>query len=323
MTLLFFLLALFLLPSKGFGQFYHPPISSALGNSGRAKINPSECVFLNPACLPHYRGYEMSLFGQWQDFTDQNTPNTFGFSLSDNGGLGVWPMSFAFLKRNLYNPAYNPESPDQNNIQETGYHLSLAKFIFKGFTFGVGYHHTVYQIDDKKFPYQQLHFAVLYTPTSDIGLTAVAYNLFTLEGKKNVRFLGSHKAFLEKSLALGGQYLLTKKWKFSVDGIYYPELPKGKKLQLGLGIENNLNDFLIFRLGFNKNLVFDSSHWSAGFGLDLPRFRIDYSYRKNPSPSQGSSPYSSSNSSPQLGSEGHIWAPSEQQAHGIDIKIPF
>ncbi len=274
--------ALLLLVLPAVGQHYYGPVSSAMGDSGRAIINPSECIYLNPACIAHYRGYETSVsFSNVGSLLNDQKQASFGFSLADNTGEVLLPASFAYLKRRV-----KGETGDR--VNEINYQLSIARFLIPRLALGLGYQYGLREEEEGDEERQSGHLGFLYTPMHNLGLALVGYNLAQI-------------GYGERSWALGLYYLHTQNWRLSFDVLFLPEGGESQRVNVGGGFETRLNDFVVFRLGFQESESLGGSSvgkWTSGLGVSLPRFQINYSYQEKRS---------------QVGEE----------THSIDIKIPL
>ena len=70
------------------------------------------------------------------------------------------------------------------------------------------------------------------------------------------------------------------------------------KLTYAIGIESLSNQWVLFRAGFRREELADARFWTAGFGFNGPRLKVDYAFEKNAKATAGA-------------------------VHSVDLRVPF
>ena len=223
-----------------------------MGDSGFAVIEPSECIYLNPACIAHYKSYEVAMSAGTGAELEGQKASFLGVSFSDNKEGTIFPASFSYLRQRWQ------ENEGQSSQDRQTYALSTARFLAPRLSLGLSYQYSHRASKDVA---QGVHGGILYTPSPRLGLALVGHSV----GKEPFYW------------GVGAYYLHTSRWRVSSDLSFFPETGS---LDLGGGIETWLNNFVILRLGFKHSEMEQMGKWTTGFGLFLARFRLNYSYQQ-------------------------------------------
>lgn len=246
------------LPAKA----YVGSVSAATGGSGRAAIEASDSPFMNPAAVAHLTGYYFTMaYGSGGN--SQADADVMALSLTDNMRETVVPTSMAYY-----------QSTDRTRGEEhsqKNFRLSLANFINPQLAFGLGIVHQQDYLPQVSYSQTNMDLGVLWAPNKDIGFGAMVSNAFgpaanIPQGQK-----------LNRQWALAGSYNYQQFMRLKAD-----ILQEEEGLSYGLGIENYMNRWLVFRLGY-KNATAQSYHlYSGGLGFVGPRFGLHYAYQASP-----------------------------------------
>lgn len=241
-------------------------IASGLGGAGRAAVAPGDVSTLNPANLAHLRGYY--LYSRY-------LPGETAYAISDNTPETVIPAS-AYYYQNQY---------------ERTFKLSFAEKIRKKLSIGFSGSYYQFKNEDQTASRANVDFGVSFVPKDTMGFALVGYNLIGASPNEIIKDrtapqlgIGSHYIY-KGFLRVRADYVTGNNYKIS-DG------------QVMMGIENYLNRWMTWRLGFQENLNDTRDLATAGWGFDLPRFKLNYAYLT------------------ETGSEPEI-------RHSVDLSIPF
>lgn len=240
--------------------------SSALGGAGRAAVAPGDVSTLNPATLAHLRGYY--LYSKY-------LPGEMAYAISDNTMESVLPASVYYYQ----------------NIQEKNFRLSFAEQMTRKISLGVS--GTYYQFKNGEEFISRANFdmGLSFVPRSNVGFGLVAYNLIGASANEVIKDqtspligIGSHFIYMG-FLRFRADFVTGNNYKIS-DG------------QFMFGAENYLNRWMTFRLGYQENMGNIKDIATAGWGFDLPRFKLNYAFLS------------------ETGSEPLV-------RHSVDLSIPF
>ena len=233
-------------------------VTTATGGSGRGAVEPVDGVLINPAIIT--------------DFPDKNfsvnySLDQWAVSISDNGKEAFFPAAFVFVN----------SKTDTIDTQQLG--LTLATFRMKKFVIGTNL--SMLDYTDHSFPLLEKRYK---QAAADIGSTyAVSNNLgIGLVLKK----IASNKIDLieaeqaQQTAALGISYIFQGFARFRFDVESAPE-NKTDRLVYMAGIENFINDWVVFRFGYQNNNVVAKNYLSAGLGFSGPQFGVHYAYISN------------------------------------------
>lgn len=246
-----------------------PKSSTALGSGGGgvASVEAGEASFMNPSSLVHLKGrYFFSTFQK----------DLFAISLIENDKESAFPGSLNYFA--------------DDDLQM--FSLNLAEFIFNKISFGVAITYWQAEFDPqmKRETTFNGNAGILWTPFEDFGIGFAAENMFeaTEEYKRNGRLVPTSR--------VGLNYLLKEWFRWRLDFVTLTNNRWDNWIPQ-TGFESYLGKWFILRLGVSRPPGLKES-WSAGFGLDLPRFRIDYASRWH--------------------ADG-----GNDQRHSVDLSIPF
>ncbi len=264
--------------SPAFAQVYFGATSRATGMSGRAAVDIGDSTFLNPASVVHIRNMAFSFHylnasdGLLAD--DQSIALTF----TDNSGNSIVPASFGYVQKSVDYSRLSGQI-----VKERDFHLSMAQFVVRQFSFGLAIHRAEFTVEDTKYGQNNADIGVLYTPFDNFGVGFVVYEMLTGDG--DLPSSTQRKA----RQALGLNHIYKSFLRTRLDMVF------GDISATSLGIESFLNKFLIARAGYFSG---DYNILSAGLGFEGPKFRLNYAYQMG----QGTS---------------------DLKAHSIDFVLPF
>lgn len=126
----------------------------------------------------------------------------------------------------------------------------------------------------QKYRQTTLDLAATYAVASNLGIGLVANKV----GASQVDLADNLQVQKTTALGLSYTYQYFARLRFDVESA--PE-NKTDKLVYMLGLENYLNDWVIFRLGYQNNNVVAKNYFTAGMGFSGPQFGLHYAYISN------------------------------------------
>jgi hypothetical protein len=156
---------------------------------------------------------------------------------------------------------------------------------------GITVHGYQVQSEEQTWNHGSLDFGVMVTPVPEVGLALVFYDLGP--GNSDI----PEKLRLSPKVGLGFNHLYMDYFRSRIDLVSGPD-QNFRRATVMVGFESYLNQWILARFGFSSNSYIKQDLSSLGFGLDLPRFRINYAYQ-------------------------FVTTNSKDQRHAIDIVIPL
>lgn len=261
----FFWLVIFVPLQWLHAQVNFAPISSSLGGAGIANLDQIEGSFLNPAVLPHFREFKIGgIFGQGSVYANQDD-QVKGILLADC--TTIIPGAFAYIDSNRTGLV-------SGEVHQKYYSLSLASFLVKGITFGVGLNRNESQlIEAAKFVENNFTLGILYSPISDFGLGLVLKNLANPSSEIPIELQ------LPETIGMGLFYLFSDKFHLRVDvGQEFRNNPEDKKFA-SFGVESRPLEYIAIRWGFGWDTLRERTLFTAGLGFVGPRLTMGYSFQ--------------------------------------------
>jgi len=221
-------------------------VSLATGGAGVASVEPGEAVYSNPASILHLKG---------RYFFSTLQKDLVAVSFLENDRKSALPGAISYA--------------GQKNLETFG--ISLADYVFRRISVGatLNYLQTKPERNEEK---RTQHFngslGMTYVASPQFGIAAAFENI--TEISKELKEPG----LLAPRTRLGMNYVYMDWFRFrfdvsTTDGNNFSELiPQA-------GFETFFGRWLIGRAGWSKVPGFDDS-WSAGLGLSLPKFKLDY-----------------------------------------------
>lgn len=216
--------------------------------TGRASVEASDAVYLNPSMLAHLRS---------RHFYAAYSENELAIILSDNSQDATIPAGLGYIQRDF--------SSGQDQVSDLS--LSLAEFASRKLSMGLTGHYYSAKTSQASHTQINVDLGFIYTPTENIGLGLVAYNL-----------LGEESAIAEymrpkRSIGAGFNYIYRNFARFRVD--------VSSLDQVGVGLETYVNSFIVTRLGYFHDMDLKRELLSLGAGFKGPKFSLNYAYQAN------------------------------------------
>ncbi len=236
-------------------------VSAATGGSGRGAVEPVDGILLNPATISDLPD---------KIFSYNYSADHWALTISDNGQEAYLPAALKFIKIKT----------NALDTQQLG--LSLAsrrwkKIAIAGTASMMEYTHSLSTLPpptEQKYRQTTFDLAATYAFATNFGIGFVANKVSAskVELAENLQ--------RQKTMALGFAYTYQNfaRLRFDVESAAEN---KTDKLVYMLGLENYLNEWLIFRLGYQNNNVVAKNYFSSGVGFAGPQFGLHYAYISN------------------------------------------
>lgn len=243
-------------------------VTAATAGSGVAAIEVSESPFLNPAALGHMRGYFFTSSFAQQNQGEFGSGRDMAFSLTDNLQDTALPTSVAYAQMSRLN-----EQGDE--VLRRNFRLSFGGLVLPQIAFGLGVSHQTDRWQEESYSDTNLILGGLWSPTANVGFGLLMENL--LEPSARIPELSRP----EQRLVLGTSIHINEVVRIKGDFITHLSEGFGKPI-LAAGLENYLNRWTIFRLGYQRDSIKEADIYAGGLGFSLPRFGIHYAYQRSP-----------------------------------------
>lgn len=259
--------SILLFSSLSFANVPRSSVATGTGGGGVASVETGEASFMNPASLVHIQG---------RNFFSSFQKDLFALSLTQNDKQSVVPGALSYFS--------------DKEVQY--FALSFADFAFRNISFGLSatYWQAEFNKQDKRKTAINANAGITWTPTANFGFAFAAENMLSApdEFEKNGRLVPTSR--------VGFNYLFSETFRWRLDFVTFAN-NRWDNWVPQTGIETYTSKWFIVRTGVSRPPGLNES-WSAGFGFDLPRFRLDYS------------------------SQWHVDGGKEQR-HSVDLGVPF
>jgi hypothetical protein len=263
MLILFF--SLFL--SNAHAQIFQGPVSSALGGSGRAGLDANEGAALNPALVPLQKSEATGYFRDGQLDSGQHL-NSWGASLSETQDV-LLPGELTYLK--IRNTGSAPAAVDGDLWSG-----SIGYLFFKRLAVGV----TLYHLGLKE----------VGQPLTEQWNGALG-GLFLITPTFGVAYVLDNPVHAASSIPVGMRQLMRQSVglfysseynaRFRLDFVRQEAFNPNKRIDVRGGIETEVSDYMVFRIGGRADETQEQRFITAGLGFEGPKLKIDYSFEKN------------------------------------------
>lgn len=234
---------------------YVGAVSTATGGTGRGAIEPADGLLLNPAVISEFPK---------KDFSVSYSDDDWALTVADNGKDAYFPAGLIFRRT------------DMTVVETQQLGLAFATPRWKRLTFGgtlslYEYTHNLSPAVEENYKQGVLDLGLTLALTSDFGFGFVAKKVAA--GMVDL----PESLQVQKTIGLGMSYTYQNFARLRLDVESGPDNDT-KKLVYMAGLENFLNDWLVFRLGFQNNNVVVKDYFTAGLAFVGPQFGLHYAY---------------------------------------------
>jgi len=230
-------------------------VRTATGGTGRGAVEAVDGIYMNPAFIRDFKA---------QNFSYNYARDAWAISMTDAGEDSFFPAGIQMIS----------QKNDLVDTQKIGLTLATPRWknMVLGFTSSlVEYTDKTAGLTDEKFRQGVLDLGatLALSPNFGVGLVANKISSSTVKFNETLQ--------LQKTMGLGLSYMMDNFARFRADVESAPDF-KTDRLVYMLGIENYINDWIIFRVGFQNNKVLSKDFFTAGLGFAGPQFTLHYAY---------------------------------------------
>lgn len=229
--------------------------SMATAGAGRASVEAGDVTTLNPAMLVHLTNRDLHTFA---------TRDAWSVGVSDNARDSVVPAALSYTKSKFGEQALRTEGEDLR--------LSLGGFLARNLSMGLTASQRGFHRGETDWRQINADLGLAWIVTPKLGLALVGYDLMPAKEDMPEDLKTTPRG------GIGANYLLHDLFRLRADYVS----GRGNNFGQGsllLGYEAQLNDFVLIRLGYANEKETRRDLLGAGFGLSLPRFRLNYAYQ--------------------------------------------
>jgi hypothetical protein len=274
--------------------------STALAGGGRAAVDSNESCILNPASLAHLDGASLTLSTYFFQHPSQNYDSkAWRLSISENSPLNELPLALSYAHISNF------------KSQQNDFWFSGGNFISPFVSIGFAYHYSEW-----KAKFNQLSglakspllfennasLGVLVTPNPELGFSFVAQDFIKQTEKlsantdtdaegdlnNNTDSLAARVSINAMKIGIGAVFLYDSFLRFHADVLSNESSVYRHNIQVSLGIENMVNEWVLTRWGLaHTNLAYSNSENLAlntiafGMGFLGPRFEVYLATKQN------------------------------------------
>jgi hypothetical protein len=230
-------------------------VSTATGGSGRGAVETVDGIYMNPAFLRDFNG---------QNFSYNYTRDAWALSLTDSGKDSYFPAGLQLINTKT------------ETLETQKFGVTLAAPRWKRIAFGattsmVEYSEKNSGVIGDKYRQGMIDLGMTVILTKNLGLGITANKI----ASSDIKLADSVQ--IQKTVGMGLSYLLDNFARFRFDVESGFDNKTDRLVYMG-GVENFLNDWMIFRVGFQKNQVLEKDYVTAGLGFAGPQFTLHYAY---------------------------------------------
>lgn len=267
-------------PLRAEAQFFTGAAASGMGGAGRAAVDPSESILLNPAAVAHMPDYFIS--GQyalgWHP-VDGNS-KTWAVTASDGSPENLVAGAVTYVNRTRY--PHVGASIDEDDLQ-----IGIAGVVFRRISLGVSGHRLTWKqktFVDESVEHEQtnMNVGLLYTPTEWLGFSLTGHDVLPADEKipLGVRVI--------PTFALGSNAIIQKTFRLRLDLVKPEKENPGNRINVLAGLESYFLEKLAFRLGAHWRETADQTLVSTGIAFKGPRLSFDYTFERDVRTADGS-----------------------------------
>lgn len=234
---------------------YIGAVSTATGGAGRGAIESVDGLYLNPAFIRDFAA---------KSFSFNYSKDQWALSLIDTGADAFFPAGLQFIS----------QKTDIVDTQKLGLTLGAPRWnriVLGGTLAMLEYTDNLATTQDRKFRQGALDLGLTFSLYKNLSVGLVANKVGATEVDLN------ESLQQQKTLGLGISYMYDDFARFRLDAESGPD-NKTDRLIYMVGVENYINDWVIFRLGFQNNQVLAKDYFTAGLGFAGPQFTLHYAY---------------------------------------------
>lgn len=243
-------------------------LSASQGGTGRAAVEATEAIYLNPASLALVDGFHTGLSYQTGFLSDDISRNTYGVTFTDATEGIMMPGSFSYRRH-----AINSQG---SRFSENEFRGALGYRILPRLSMGLGVSHLrATTSDGTEFNQTNLDLGLLIGLTPDWGLSFSGENLVDQTGDQDLPLALRRLS----RVAVGTQYEFERKIRFRYEALMPLYLENTQLLAHRFGMGFDLANRFALNAGYSVDDAIEQNWASVGFGWMGPRLKLAYSYQ--------------------------------------------
>lgn len=257
------------LSASAFGATFSGPVSTSLGGAGTAGVHILEASHLNPATLPHLKGYYMGvLYNSSASQGDASAPATsvsgLGLVITDASEEVLIPAAASYTR--------GTRLVGSTEFTETEIHVGIGFKVVKRVSAGVSVDRvTRTQTSGPEFIDHNATVGALYAPYDNLGFAVVFRNM-----------LETRNIEMNPTTTIGAFWMYEKLWRAYLDLSQPQKRNPSRREIIAIGVENSpLGGGVFIRTGGRWDQYEGKRFMTAGLGWDGPNLSLDYGYEKN------------------------------------------
>lgn len=249
-------------------EFFRGPISKASGGTGRAGLQGMESGFANPALVPLVKASEMSVLYNDGYVADGQHRQGYGVGVVDASKEVIFPGSLHYIRTRDTGRAGAP-------VNGEIWHLAAGKNISDHISLGASAYRLNYKVqNDRAYTQWNGSLGALVLISESMGVAYVLDNL----AKPSSRTPPGLREDMRQGLGVYGE--VASIVKIRADVSRQEKFNPDHKLTYGMAFESMASTWILFRGGFKRDELADEKLYTAGFGFNGPRLRINYAFEK-------------------------------------------
>ena len=269
------LIATILFPLTASAQFFTGPIASGIGGAGRAAVDPSEAIYLNPAAIAHLRRYTLTgTYGAGEHPVDGSF-SQWSANISDGTQGTLASGALSYVRRRVEAPG------GFTNIQQE-IRAGVAGFAHPRLAFGLSGQRRMDLLNTgREYVQNNVNMGFLLTVAENWGFALTGNDLWNqdVEIPRGIRTVPAY--------GFGAHLLVMEMLRFRLDVVHPDQHSNGRNDFMG-GLETYFRSDFAVRVGAQWKETTDRHFWTAGIGYKGPRLSFDYSFQKDLRTSEGS-----------------------------------
>lgn len=264
-----FILSVVLSSSLALASNFSGPHSTAMGGAGTAGVSILEASHLNPASLPHAKGYHLgflynSASTRGEADVQQTSISNLGVVLTDASEEVLIPASVSYLK--------GSNVIGTQEFNETEIHVGVGFRVVKFLTMGLAVDRlTRSQLNGPENLEHNLTTGFLFTPRWNLGISLVFRDM-----------LNARNIEMNPTTTIGALWMYDTFLKAYLDLSQPQKSNPSRREIIALGIESTpIGKEVMIRAGGRWDQFIGKRYLTAGLGWDGPNLSVDWGYEKN------------------------------------------
>ncbi|HEX4924594.1 MAG TPA: hypothetical protein VFV50_10930 [Bdellovibrionales bacterium] len=263
------LIAAILAAANAQASTFSGPVSTSLGGAGSAGVHILEASHLNPATLPHLKGYYMGVLynsasSQGSASAPASSVSGLGLVITDASDEVLIPAAASYTRgTRLVGPT---------EYVETEIHVGVGFNVVKRVSAGLSVDRiTRTPSNGAELIDHNATLGALFAPYDNLGFSLVFKNM-----------LETRNIEMNPTTTVGAFWMYEKLWRAYIDLSQPQKRNPSRREIVAVGVENSpIGGGLFIRTGGRWDQYEGRRFLTAGLGWDGPNLSLDYGYEKN------------------------------------------